>query len=49
MPQNAISSADIVTLFVYITNYIECLLANLGSKWFVCDYGGELIDQSRRK
>ena len=49
MPENAIRSANIVKLFVYITCYVDCLLASSGSDWFVCDDGGVLIECSRGK
>jgi len=43
MPENAICSANIVKLFVYITRYVHCLLRSSGSKWIICDDGGVLI------
>jgi len=49
MPENAICSAHIVKLFVYVTRYIDCLLASSGSKWIICDDGGVLIEWSRGK
>jgi hypothetical protein len=48
MPENAICSGDIVKLFVYITRYVDCLLASSGSNWIICDYG-VLIEWSRGK
>jgi len=49
MPENAICSANIVKLFVYITRYVDCLLASSGSNWFIFDDGGVLIEWSRGK
>jgi len=49
MPENAICSANIVKLFVYITRYVDCLLARSGSNWFIFDDGGVLIECSRGK
>jgi len=49
MPENAIRSANIVKLFVYITCYVDCLLASSGSNWIIFDDGGVLIEWSRGK
>jgi hypothetical protein len=49
MSENAICPADIVKLFVYITRYVECLLAISESNWFIYNDGGELIDWFRGK
>jgi len=49
MPENAICSANIVKLFVYITPYVDCLLTSSGSDRFICADGGVLIECSRGK
>jgi hypothetical protein len=49
MQEYAILSANILKLCVYITRYVDCLLARSGSNWFICDDGGVFIDWSRGK
>jgi hypothetical protein len=39
----------IVKLFVYILSYVDCLLANSGSNWFIYVDGGVLMEWSRGK
>jgi hypothetical protein len=49
MPENVISSENIVRLFVYVTRYVDCPLAISGSNWFIFRDGGVLIEWSRGK